>query len=166
MQAASAGTMSNITFGGINPENNTEFAYYETTAGGMGARKGMDGVSAVQTHMTNTLNTPVESLEKELPVLISSYSIRNGSGGEGKYRGGDGIIREFKFLADAEVSLITERRLTSPYGINGGGSGKPGKNILIVSDDEKVLPPKITFDVKKGNTVRLETPGGGGWGKK
>ncbi|MGI9533919.1 MAG: hydantoinase B/oxoprolinase family protein [Thermodesulfobacteriota bacterium] len=164
VQAASSGTMSNITFGGINPANNNEFAYYETIAGGMGARKGMNGVSAVQTHMTNTLNTPVESLEMDMPVMIKSYSIRQGSGGAGKYRGGNGIIREFKFLTDAEVSLITERRVSSPFGINGGANGKPGKNILIVNDKESVLPPKKTFNVKRGDIVRLETPGGGGWG--
>ena len=166
VQAASSGTMSNITFGGINPANNTEFAYYETIAGGMGARKGMNGVSAVQTHMTNTLNTPVESLEKDLPLLINTYSIREGSGGNGKFNGGDGIVREFKFLADAEVSLTTERRLSSPYGINGGKNGKSGKNILIVGDSETVLPPKKTFKVNKGDIVRIETPGGGGWGRE
>jgi len=165
IQAASSGSMSNITFGGLNPSNNSEYAYYETIAGGMGARKGMNGVSAVQTHMTNTLNTPVESLEKDLPVLISSYSMRRGSGGRGKYIGGDGTVREFKFLADSEVSLITERRLNPPYGINGGKNGKAGKNILIVDGNESLLPPKKTFNVKKGDSVRIETPGGGGWGK-
>ena len=165
VQAASSGTMSNITFGGINPVNNTEFAYYETIAGGMGARKGIKGINSVQTHMTNTLNTPVEALEKDLPVSISLYSIRHGSGGSGQYSGGNGAIREFKFLADSEVSLITERRLNPPYGINGGNDGKPGRNILIVNEEETVLPPKKSFKVKKGDKVRIETPGGGGWGK-
>ena len=164
VQAASSGTMSNITFGGINPANDTEFAYYETIAGGMGGRKGMNGVSAVHTHMTNTLNTPVESLEKYLPVLINCYSIRRGSSGRGKYKGGNGIVKEFKFLTNVAVSLITERRLNSPYGVNGGENGRSGKNILIADDNETALPPKKTFNVKKGDTVRIETPGGGGWG--
>ena len=114
IQAASAGTMSNITFGGINPETNGKFAYYETIAGGMGARNGLDGINAIQTHMTNTLNTPVEALEKELPILINSYSVRQGSGGNGKYKGGNGIVREFQFLTDAEATIITERRKHSP----------------------------------------------------
>lgn len=164
--AASCGTMNNIAFGGIIPESNMEFAYYETIAGGMGGRKGINGVSAVQTHMTNTLNTPVESLEKDLPLLINSYSIREGSGGEGKYRGGDGVVREIKFLTDVSISLITERRLSSPYGINGGRAGKPGRNILVVNNRKVELPPKKTFNVKKGDTIRIETPGGGGWGFK
>ncbi len=164
--AASCGTMNNVTFGGIIPESNMEFAYYETIAGGMGGRKGINGVSAVQTHMTNTLNTPVESLEKDLPLLINSYSIREGSGGEGKYRGGDGIVREIKFLTDVSMSLITERRLSFPYGINGGQGGKPGRNILVVNSRRTELPPKTAFNVKKGETVRIETPGGGGWGSK
>lgn len=162
--AASCGTMNNIAFGGIVPGSSMEFAYYETIAGGMGARRGMNGVSAVQTHMTNTLNTPIESLEKDLPLLINSYSIREGSGGEGKYRGGDGIVREIKFLTDVSVSLLTERRLSSPYGINGGQGGRPGRNVLVANDRETELPPKKTFNVKKGEAIRIETPGGGGWG--
>ncbi len=164
VQAASAGTMNNIAFGGKMQGSETEFAYYETIGGGMGARKGMNGVSAVQTHMTNTLNTPVEALEKELPVLIKSYYIRGDSGGRGKYIGGDGIVKEIQFLTDVKVSLITERRLNPPYGINGGEEGKLGRNILVTDGREIELPPKKTFSVKKGDIVRIETPGGGGWG--
>ena len=165
IQAASAGTMSNITFGGINPVTNTEFAYYETIAGGMGGRHGKKGINAIQTHMTNTLNTPVEALERELPILINSYSVREGSGGTGKYKGGNGIVREFQFLTEAQVTIITERRVNAPYGINGGGMGKKGVNFLINKNSKEQLPAKKSFDVKPGDILRIETPGGGGWGK-
>ncbi|MEX1000290.1 MAG: hydantoinase B/oxoprolinase family protein [Thermodesulfobacteriota bacterium] len=163
--AASAGSMSNFTFGGINPKTGKNYAYYETIAGGMGGRFGLDGVSAVQTHMTNTLNTPIESLERELPVMLNSYSIRKNSGGQGKYRGGDSIVREYKFLSDATVSMITERRKFSPYGIEGGEAGKKGKNSLIREGNASKIAPKASFKVKKGDSIRIETPGGGGWGK-
>ncbi len=166
MPAASAGSMSNFTFGGINPRTGREYAYYETIAGGMGARFGLDGVSAVQTHMTNTLNTPVESLERELPVMLNSYSIRKNSGGQGKFKGGDSIIREYKFLSPATVSMITERRKFAPYGIEGGKPGKRGKNILTRRNKVRPIEPKATFDARKGDSIRIETPGGGGWGKK
>ena len=165
IQAASAGTMNNITFGGKSSTDGKEFTYYETIGGGMGGRKGQDGVSAIQTHMTNTLNTPVESLEKELPVMIESYSVREGSGGPGKYRGGNGIVREFRFLTEAEVTLITERRVNKPWGVNGGGDGKCGINTLIDSTGRKKrLDAKCTFHVDRDDIVRIETPGGGGWG--
>ena len=166
VQAASAGTMSNFTFGGKNPRTGRDFAYYETIAGGMGGRLGLDGVSAVQTHMTNTLNTPVESLERELPVMLNTYSIRKNSGGNGKYRGGDSIIREYKFLSPVTVSMITERRKFSPYGIEGGKPGKKGKNTLVRRNKDIPIEAKATFNVKKGDSIRIETPGGGGWGKK
>lgn len=164
IQAASAGTMSNVTFGGINPESDSAFAYYETIAGGMGGRFGNNGINAIQTHMTNTLNTPVEALERELPIMIKSYSIRDESGGKGEYHGGNGIIREFKFLTETEVTIITERRVNSPYGIKGGENAKTGVNILISGNDKKYLPPKKSFWVTSGNILRIETPGGGGWG--
>lgn len=163
--AASAGSMSNFTFGGINPKTGHDFAYYETIAGGMGGRFGMDGVSAVQTHMTNTLNTPIESLERELPVMLNSYSIKRNSGGKGKFRGGDSIVREYKFLSEATVSMITERRKFSPYGIEDGKSGKKGKNTLIRKNNSLKIAPKASFKVKKGESIRIETPAGGGWGK-
>lgn len=166
IQAASAGSMSNITFGGKNPRTGKDFAYYETIAGGMGGRFGKHGVSGVHTHMTNTLNTPVESLERELPVMIDTYSIRRGSGGDGKYRGGDGIVRAYKFLSKATVTLITERRRFAPYGVQGGKPGKRGKNILLRNKKVKELPAKTTFKARRGDIVKIETPGGGGWGKK
>ncbi|MEE8044025.1 MAG: hydantoinase B/oxoprolinase family protein [Thermodesulfobacteriota bacterium] len=162
--AASAGSMSNFTFGGLNPRIGRNFAYYETIAGGMGGRFGADGVSAVQTHMTNTLNTPIESLERELPVMINSYSIRKHSGGKGKYRGGDSIIREYKFLSKATVSMITERRRFSPYGVEGAEPGKKGRNFFIRNNKAAKIDPKATFEVKNGDRIRIETPGGGGWG--
>ncbi|MDA2918944.1 hydantoinase B/oxoprolinase family protein [Desulfobacterota bacterium AH_259_B03_O07] len=166
IQAASSGTMNNFTFGGINPKTGKDFAYYETIAGGMGGRFGKNGASAVQTHMTNTLNTPIEALERELPIMIDEYSIRKRSGGQGTYKGGNGIVREYKFLSKATVSLITDRRELPPYGIRGGKPGKRGKNILIRNHKSQVLPPKVTFRVRNRDVLRIETPGGGGWGKK
>lgn len=163
--AASSGSMSNFTFGGINPRTGNNYGYYETIAGGMGARFGLDGVSAVQTHMTNTLNTPIESLERELPVMLNSYSIRKHSGGKGKFKGGDSVVREYKFLSNATVSIITERREFSPYGISGGEAGKKGKNSLIRKSKTSQIAPKASFKVKKGDSIRIETPAGGGWGK-
>ncbi len=163
--AASAGTMSNTTFGGVNPGTGKNFAYYETIAGGMGGRFGKDGVSAVQTHMTNTLNTPIEALERELPVMIDSYSVRRGSGGGGRFKGGDGIVRKYRFLTEATVSLITERRKSAPYGINGGERGKKGRNTLLRKGKSSVIPPKSTFTVRKGDVLEIRTPGGGGWGR-
>lgn len=165
IQAASAGTMSNVTFGGMDPETKTDFAYYETIAGGMGARSGIDGINAVQTHMTNTLNTPVEAIERELPILINSYSVRKNSGGTGEFNGGNGIVREFRFLTEAKVTIITERREHAPYGINGGEDGKRGENYLIKDSGKEKLPAKKSLDLKPGNILRIETPGGGGWGK-
>ncbi|MBI4228090.1 MAG: hydantoinase B/oxoprolinase family protein [Deltaproteobacteria bacterium] len=166
IQAASSGTMNNFTFGGKNPITGKEFAYYETVAGGMGGRHGKDGVSAVQTHMTNTLNTPIEALERDLPIRIDNYSVRKGSGGSGKYRGGDGIVREYKFLSGARVSIITERRKFAPYGVYGGKPGKKGRNTLIRNNRSKILPAKASLEVKIGDVLRIETPGGGGWGKR
>jgi N-methylhydantoinase B len=166
IQAASSGSMSNITFGGKNPKTGRDFAYYETIAGGMGGRFGKNGVSAVHTHMTNTLNTPVESLEREMPLMIDTYSIRRGSGGQGKYKGGDGVIRAYKFLSKATVTLITERRRFPPYGLQGGNPGRKGKNILIRNKRANIIPSKAAFEVKKGDIIRIVAPGGGGWGKK
>ncbi|MGQ0793448.1 MAG: hydantoinase B/oxoprolinase family protein [Deltaproteobacteria bacterium] len=164
VQAASSGSMSNITFGGVSSLTGRSFAYYETIAGGMGGRLGKDGVSAVQTHMTNTLNTPVEALERELPVIMDSYCIRRGSGGRGRFRGGDGIVRAYKFLERATVTLITERRDFAPWGIEGGEAGSRGANVLIRDGASLRLPPKLSFDVNPGDVVRIETPAGGGWG--
>jgi N-methylhydantoinase B len=162
--AASQGTMNNITVGGWDPRNQAPFTYYETVGGGMGARPGSDGPSAVHSHMTNTLNTPVEALEYAYPLQVQCYEIRRGSGGEGKFRGGDGIRRELRLLVDAQVSLLTERRRLAPYGLTGGEAGKPGRNELIRAGQVVDLPGKGTFDFLAGDIIRLETPGGGGYG--
>jgi N-methylhydantoinase B len=167
--AASAGTMSNLTIGGIDPRNGQPFTYYETTAGGMGARPGMDGISGVQTHMTNSLNTPVEALEYAYPFRIRRYAYRPGSGGAGEYCGGDGLIREFEMLAPARVTLLADRRRFQPYGLEGGGSGKAGAASLIKRGHEKErsdLPGKCTRMLEAGDVIRIETPGGGGWGSR
>ncbi len=158
--SASCGTMNNIAIG------NERFAYYETIAGGMGARPGKDGLSGVHTHMTNTLNTPVEALEHDYPLRIERYSIRANSGGKGKYRGGDGLIREYTFLEPATVTILSERRRHSPYGLFGGESGKRGENILIRNGESISLPGKINLRVNKGDKIIIKTPGGGGWGKE
>ena len=165
VQAASAGTMSNLAFGSpgeSSPEKS--WAYYETIAGGMGAGSGSPGANAVHTHMTNTLNTPIEAIERELPVTVESYSVRRGSGGDGAFRGGDGITREYRFAEDSHVSMITERRRTRPWGAQGGEDGKSGANTLVSKGKEKELPAKCSIEVKAGDSVRVETPGGGGWG--
>jgi N-methylhydantoinase B len=147
--AASQGTMNNIGFGGMG------FAYMETIGGGMGARPCAHGVSGVHTHMTNTMNTPVEAFEHAYPVRITQYRLRKGSGGRGYRRGGDGIIREFQFLEPAQVSILSDRRKTRPYGSPPGASGR---NFL----NDKPLPGKINLRVKAGDRIRIETPGGGG----
>ena len=128
--AASAGTMNNLSLGGIDPLTGLPFAYYETIAGGRGARPAADGMDAVQNHMTNSLNTPVEALEHLYPLLMRRYAVRRGSGGEGKYRGGDGVIREFEFVTDTDFALLSDRRQTRPYGAQGGHPGQPGQNLL------------------------------------
>jgi N-methylhydantoinase B len=164
--AAAAGTMNNLTIGGINPRTSQPFAYYETIAGGMGARPSKSGVSGVHTHMTNSLNTPAEALEYAYPLRVRQYSLRSGSGGEGKYRGGDGIIREIEVLADSEVTLLADRRERGPYGLAGGRDGTPGKALLIRQDgSSQELPGKFNVRLRKGERIRIETPGGGGWGK-
>ncbi len=163
--AASQGTMNNITIGIQNPETGEYLTYYETIGGGMGASAKGDGESAIQSHMTNTLNTPIEALEFEYPLMITKYSIRKNSGGEGLYKGGDGIVREFLFLNDAEVTIISERRKIAPYGLFGGNSGETGRNIHIKENKEEILPGKCHLTVKKGEKIRIETPGGGGFEK-
>jgi N-methylhydantoinase B len=165
--AASQGTMNNLTCGGIDGRpgrGNAPFAYYETIAGGMGAGPGYDGASGVHTHMTNSLNTPVEALEINYPVRVRRYGLRRRSGGAGKYRGGDGIVREIELLADAQVSLLSDRRKIAPHGLAGGGAGAKGKNELAVRGRRKKLPSKCSLHVPAGAAIRIETPGGGGWG--
>lgn len=158
--AASSGTMNNLSFGGVG------FAYYETIAGGMGASRRFDGASAKHTHMTNSWNTPVEAFEHQFPLRIEAYRVRRGSGGAGICRGGDGIIREFSFLTPAEVTLLSDRRERGPWGLAGGSPGKPGRNQLIRKGQLRRLPAKTRFEAQPGDRLRIDTPGGGGWGSK
>ncbi len=153
--AASHGSMNNIAMGAQN------WAYYETLGGGMGANPRSQGLDAVQTHMTNTLNTPIEVLEMTYPLRISRYAIRQGSAGNGSNAGGEGLIRTYHFLEAATVSLLTERRLRSTWGLQGACSGLIGENRL----NKKTLPAKVELDVKLGDEISISTPGGGGWGK-
>ena len=165
--AASAGTMSNLTIGGVDPRSGEPFTYYETAAGGMGARPGIDGISGVQTHMTNSLNTPIEALEYAYPFRVRRYGYRDESGDTGQFRGGDGLIREVEMLTDVQLTLLAERRRFRPYGLQGGGEGAAGATWVVKSGsgDEMRLPGKCSRRLDAGDTVRIETPGGGGWGK-
>jgi N-methylhydantoinase B len=138
-----------------------DWDYYETIGGGMGAGMHGGGLDAVQTHMTNTLNTPIESLESAYPLRVTQYALRRGSGGAGQRRGGDGIVREFQFLAPAQVTLLTERRRHAPWGLAGGSPGAAGENRL----NGAPLPGKASFAVAPGDRVTIATPGGGGWGE-
>src|SRR6202050_3171482 len=164
--AAASGTMNNLTIGGTDPRTGQPFAYYETIAGGMGARPGKTGVSGVHTHMTNSLNTPAEALEYAYPLRIRRYSLRSGSGGAGAHRGGDGIIREIEVLTDCEVTLLADRRARGPWGLAGGEAGAPGKAIVIRSGGAvEEMPGKFSTRLRKGERIRIESPGGGGWGR-
>ena len=162
--AASSGTMNNLTIGGIDPRNGQPYAYYETIAGGSGGRPGGDGVSGVHTHLTNSLNTPVEALEYAYPFRVRRYSYREGSGGAGHFRGGDGLVREIELLGEAQVTLLADRRVFAPYGLNGGVGGAKGRSMLIANGVEESLPGKCNLEASAGDVVRIETPGGGGWG--
>ena len=188
--AASQGTMNNLTFGGADPRRaGASFAYYETIAGGMGARPGRggkggrgskgggggigaggaggaDGMSGVHTHMTNSLNTPIEALEHAYPVRVRRYGIRRGSGGAGVHRGGDGIVREIEFLTETQVGLLSDRRKFAPYGLRGGKPGAKGKSTLTIRGKSRRLPSKCSFYAPAGSVLRVETPGGGGWGRR
>jgi N-methylhydantoinase B len=165
--AAASGTMNNLTIGGMDPRTGEPFAYYETIAGGMGARPTKPGVSGVHTHMTNSLNTPAEALEYSYPLRVRRYSLRAGSGGAGKQHGGDGIVREIEVLTDAEVTLLSDRRLSGPWGLAGGAVGLPG-NASVLRRDGSVekLPGKSNVRLRPGERIRIESPGGGGWGKE
>jgi N-methylhydantoinase B len=168
MPAASCGSMNNLAFGGSKRAANgkeRQFSYYETVAGGAGAGPLRDGASAVHTHMTNTMNTPIEALEAQLPVRVVRYAVRPRSGGRGMHRGGDGIVRELEFLHRAQLTLLTERRTISPFGAAGGAAAKPGRNELTSAGRTRRLPGKASVAVAPGDRVRMETPGGGGWGK-
>ena len=162
--AASQGTMNNLTMGGIDPRTGREFSYYETVAGGMGARATHDGMSAVHTHMTNSLNTPAEALEYAYPLRVREYSIRKQSGGKGKQRGGDGVVREIETLAPARMSLLADRRKQAPYGLSGGEDGKTGRDVIIREGSPSEIASKGSWELQPGDRVRIETPGGGGFG--
>jgi len=162
--AASAGTMSNLTIGGVDARTGEVFTYYETTAGGMGASAAGKGLSGVQTHMTNSLNTPIEALEFSYPLRMRRYGYRRGSGGDGLNRGGDGLVKEVEILCDAEVTLLADRRRFRPYGLERGEDGACGRAALADGGAEKELAGKCSARVKAGAVLRLETPGGGGWG--
>ena len=174
--AAAAGTMNNLTIGGTDsrstdslssdPRSQQPFAYYETIAGGMGARPNKDGVSGVHTHMTNSLNTPAEALEYAYPVRLRQYSFRSQSGGAGLHTGGDGIVREIEVLTDAQVTLLADRRSRGPYGLAGGADGAPGRTLIIRRDGSaEEIPGKTSVRLRSGERVRIESPGGGGWGR-
>jgi len=159
--AASSGTMNNLSFGGWDSRRNRAFAYYETIAGGMGASSRGAGRAATHTHMTNSWNTPTEAFEHEYPVTVRAYTIRRGSGGGGKHRGGDGIIRELEFLEDADVTILSDRRTRGPWGLAGGNSGSPGRNTVA----GKEVPAKTRIAIPRNGRLRIESPGGGGWGR-
>jgi N-methylhydantoinase B/oxoprolinase/acetone carboxylase alpha subunit len=164
--AASQGTMNNVSLGGVDPRTGARFAYYETLGGGMGGRNGLAGVSGVHTHMSNTRNTPVEAIEHDLPVRIRQYRLRSGSGGAGRFPGGEGLVREYEALCDMSVTVLSERRVGQPYGLAGGRPGAPGRNTLIrAGGSEQILPGKFALELRAGDRLRIETPGGGGYGE-
>ncbi|HEY5656332.1 MAG TPA: hydantoinase B/oxoprolinase family protein, partial [Myxococcota bacterium] len=157
--AASQGTMNNVAFG------DERFGYYETIGGGAGAGEGFDGASGVHTHMTNTRITDPEVLEGRHPVRLLGFALRRGSGGAGRWRGGDGLVRTIEFLAPVTVSLLSERRTTAPYGLRGGDPGRPGRNLRIHRDGRvEELPGRVTLRMAVGDRLVVETPGGGGYG--
>jgi N-methylhydantoinase B len=166
--AASQGTMNNLTIGGIDSRpgsNEQEFSYYETVAGGMGARPSLEGMSAVHTHMTNSLNTPAEALEYAYPLRVREYRIRKGSGGKGKQRGGEGVVREIETTVPARMSLLADRRKHAPYGLRGGEDAATGNASIISNGETKQIASKGSWELSAGDRVRIETPGGGGHGK-
>ena len=163
--ASGQGTMNNLLIGGHDPIREKPFVYYETIAGGMGARPTKDGVSGIHTHMTNTMNTPVEAMEFVYPLRLRRYAIRRGSGGAGKYSGGDGLVRDVEFLSPSRVTVLSERRKFAPYGLHGGHPGEMGENVLLRGGYEEVkLSGKEVLDVEPGDVLSIRTPGGGGWG--
>ncbi len=163
--AASCGSMNNVAIGGTASNIDNSFTYYETIGGGMGARPDKAGLSAIHTHMTNTMNTPVEALEHSYPLQVEKYAIRKGSGGNGLHKGGDGIIRSYRFLTAGHFSLLTERRTTAPFGLKGGEAGEKGENWLTRNNRNQKLPGKINMEAEPGDRLTIKTPGGGGWGR-
>ena len=163
--AASQGTMNNVTLGGVDPRSGTRFAYYETLGGGMGGRNGLPGISGVHCHMSNTRNTPVEAIEHYLPVRIRQYGLRRDSAGAGRYPGGEGLVREYEALCDTDVTVLSERRAERPWGAAGGEAGGAGRNVRVRADGtEEVLGSKVRLRLAAGQRLRIETPGGGGYG--
>ena len=163
--AASQGTMNNVTFGGVDPRTGQVVAYYETVCGGMGARPHLDGISGVHTHMTNSMNTPVEAFEHSYPARIVRYALRHNSGGKGLNRGGDGVIREIRFLSRTQVTVLSDRRVFPPFGQNGGEDGLRGYNTIRRADGLiEEMPGKFTALLETGDVLSIATPGGGGWG--
>ncbi len=162
--AAGCGSMNNIAIGGSG--QGRHYTYYETIGGGMGGAEGCAGLSGVQVNMTNTLNTPVEAIEQTYPFMIEEYSLRRGSGGQGKWPGGDGLVRRYLFSAPATVTLLTDRRRIAPYGLHGGEAGSVGKNLLYRRGGEgaELLGDKVNVSVDAGDRIEIRTPGGGGYG--
>jgi N-methylhydantoinase B/oxoprolinase/acetone carboxylase alpha subunit len=165
LPAASQGTMNNVTLGGVDPRTGQSFAYYETLGGGMGARRGLAGLSGIHTHMSNTRNTPIEAIEHYLPLRIRRYGLRKGSAGRGAFPGGEGIIREYEMLTKTAVTLLSDRRRHAPYGAQGGQRGGRGRNTLIRQGRPQRLPGKVQLSLRRGDRLRIETPGGGGYGR-
>ena len=165
--AASSGTMNNLLIGGMDPERGRSFAYYETLAGGHGAGPGWDGESAMQAHMTNTRNTPVEAFEHSYPLRVVATRIRRGSGGRGRWRGGEGVVRTLELTAAARVTVVSERRARGPYGLAGGASGSPGQNLTRERPGARWRRQagKFQIDLGRGAMLTVATPGGGGFGR-
>ncbi len=164
LPACSSGTMNNLTLGGVDPVSGEPFAYYETVAGGMGAGPQRDGLSGVHTHMTNSLNTPIEALEHAIPVRVRHYALRGGSGGSGRHRGGDGLRRDLELLTPARINILSERRRLAPCGAAGGGPGDRGANWLRQGGEWNELTGKAALEAEAGDVISIRTPGGGGWG--
>lgn len=163
--AASQGTMNNLALGGIDPRRDAPFAFYETIAGGAGATPRADGRDAVHSHMTNTWNTPAEALELACPLRVERYEVRRGSGGRGKHRGGDGVVREIRALATCAGTLLAERRRFRPYGLRGGEPGASGQDAVVRGGLREEIPAKVRLDLAPGDLLSIATPGGGGWGR-
>jgi N-methylhydantoinase B len=163
--AASSGTMNNLTIGGLHPRSGLPYAYYETIAGGLGGSPSGPGASGHHAHMTNSLNTPAEALEYAYPFRVVRFALRRGSGGAGRHRGGDGLVREIELLGDAQVTLLSDRHQTQPWGLAGGANGAPGKATVTLNGMEQTLPGKCTRILPSGSRLRIESPGGGGWGR-
>jgi N-methylhydantoinase B len=161
--AASCGTMSSVALGGVR-DDGTPWRYYETVGGGSGAGPGWQGASAVQCHMTNTLNTPAEAIEMQYPLRVEAFEVRRGSGGRGRFTGGSGIVRRLRALAPCEGTLLGDRRVGQPYGIDGGGSGAAGEDSVVSAGARRRLAGKCQFTLAPGEALEVRTPGGGGWG--